>query len=276
MAVYAVGDVQGCYDALRRLLDELEFDPGKDRLWLTGDLVNRGPKSLKVMRFVRDLGDSAVTVLGNHDLHLLAVSEYPRRLRAKDTFQNVLESRHRDEILYWLRHQPVMHYDKKLGFVLVHAGLSPRWDLKAAKAAANELEKTLRGDQYRRFLQRMYGNQPDWWSRKLTRWARLRYSTNCFTRMRYCDKKGRLELTRSGRPSHRDKRYMPWFRVPDRENRKLRIIFGHWSTLGPVTDKNVFPLDTGCVWGGALTAMRVHPKKIERVRIRCKQAQRPR
>jgi bis(5'-nucleosyl)-tetraphosphatase (symmetrical) len=276
MAVYAVGDVQGCYDALRRLLDQLEFDPGSDRLWLTGDLVNRGPKSLKVMRFVRDLGESAITVLGNHDLHLLAVSEYPRRLRHKDTFQNVLESRHRDEILHWLRHRPVMHYDKKLGFVLVHAGLSPRWDLKTAKAAARELETTLRGDQYRRFLRRMYGNQPDWWSRKLSRWERLRYATNCFTRMRYCDKKGRLELTRSGRPSHRDKRFLPWFRVPDRENRKVRIIFGHWSTLGPVTDKNVFPLDTGCVWGGSLTAMRVHRKKIERVAIRCTQAQRPR
>jgi bis(5'-nucleosyl)-tetraphosphatase (symmetrical) len=170
----------------------------------------------------------------------------------------------------------MMHHDKKLGFVLVHAGLSPRWDLKAAKAAASELEETLRGDRYRRFLRRMYGNQPDWWSRKLTRWARLRYATNCFTRMRYCDKKGRLELSRSGRPSHRDKRYIPWFRVPDRENKKLRIIFGHWSTLGPVTDKNVFPLDTGCVWGGSLTAMRVHPKKIERIQISCRQAQKPR
>lgn len=276
MAVYAIGDIQGCYDELCRLLDKLAFDPGKDRLWLTGDLVNRGPKSLKVLRFVRKLGDSAITVLGNHDLHLLAASEFPRRIRSKDTFKGILASKHREEIIHWLRHRPVMHYDKKLGFVMVHAGLSPRWDLKAAKGAAAELEKTLRGDQYRRFLRRMYGNQPDWWSRKLTRWGRLRYATNCFTRMRYCDKKGRLEMTRSGRPSHRDKRYLPWFRVPDRENRKLRIIFGHWSTLGPVTDKNVFPLDTGCVWGGSLTAMRVHPKKIERISIRCKQVQRPR
>lgn len=276
MAVYAIGDIQGCYDELRRLLDKLSFDPGKDRLWLTGDLVNRGPKSLKVLRFVHDLGDSAITVLGNHDLHLLAASEFPRRRRSKDTFDGILASKHRDEIMHWLRHRPVMHYDKKLGFVLVHAGLSPRWNLKAAKGAAAELEKTLRGDRYRRFLRRMYGNQPDWWSRKLTRWGRLRYATNCFTRMRYCDKKGRLEMTRSGRPSHRDKRYIPWFRVPDRENRNLRIIFGHWSTLGPVTDKNIFPLDTGCVWGGSLTAMRVHPKRIERIKIRCKQLQRPR
>ena len=276
MAVFAVGDIQGCYDELRRLLDKLEFDPDRDRLWLTGDLVNRGPKSLKVLRFVRKLGDSAVTVLGNHDLHLLAAAEFPRRRRAKDTLDKVLRARDHEELLAWLRHRPMLHYDKKLDYVLVHAGLSPQWDLKIARTAAGELEQALRSDRYRRYLKRMYGNYPNRWSRKLRGWDRLRYITNCFTRMRYCDRKGRLELTMSGRPSHRNRKFLPWFRVPERENKDLRIIFGHWSTLGPVKDRNVFPLDTGCVWGGSLTALRLDRKQPKRIGLRCKQAQKPR
>jgi bis(5'-nucleosyl)-tetraphosphatase (symmetrical) len=276
MAVYAIGDVQGCYEPLRGLLDKLEFDPGKDTVWFTGDLVNRGPKSLKVLRYVRDLGDSAITVLGNHDLHLLAVAQFPRRLRSKDTLDNVLAAKDRDELLDWLRHRPIMHYDKKLGFALAHAGLSPQWDLTTALGAAEELESVLRSSRCRAFLKRMYGNDPDRWSRKLRGWQRLRYITNCFTRMRYCDKHGRLELTRSGRPSRRDRRFMPWFRVPDRENKKVRIVFGHWSTLGPITDKNVFPLDTGCIWGGSLTALKLSSKSVKRISLRCEQSQKPR
>jgi len=275
MAVYAIGDIQGCYDQLCRLLEAVDFEPGRDQLWLTGDLVNRGPKSLKVLRFVRRLGDSAITVLGNHDLHLLAAAEYPRHRRSKDTLEKVYQAKDHQELLHWLRHRPMMHYDKKLGFVLVHAGLSPQWDLKTAQAAAAELEKVLQGDRYKRFLKRMYGDDPKRWSRKLSGWGRLRYIVNCFTRMRYCDRKGRLELSQTGRPTHKNHRYLPWFRVPERENKTLRIIFGHWSTLGPVRDKNVFPLDTGCVWGGALTALRLDTKKPERIVIRCKQSQRP-
>ena len=275
MAVFAIGDVQGCYDELRRLLDKLDFKPDRDTLWFTGDLVNRGPKSLKVLRFVRSLGDSAVTVLGNHDLHLLAAAEHPVRRRSKDTLDKIYTAKDHAELLDWLRHRPLMHYDKKLDFVLVHAGLSPQWDLNTALAAAADLERMLRSDRYHKFLKRMYGNEPSRWSRKLKGWARLRYITNCFTRMRYCDRAGRLELTRSGRPGHRDKKFLPWFRVPDRENKKLRIVFGHWSTLGPVKDKNIFPLDTGCVWGGHLTALRLDSNPPERVQRRCKQSQRP-
>lgn len=276
MAVYAIGDIQGCYDELRKLLDKLGFDQARDQVWFTGDLVNRGPKSLKVLRFVRSLGDRAVTVLGNHDLHLLAAAEFPIRRRSKDTLKNIYKAKDHEELIDWLRHRPMMHYDPKLDYVLVHAGLSPQWDLKTALAAAAELEHMLASGRYLKFLKRMYGNEPSRWSRKLKGWNRLRYITNCFTRMRYCQRNGTLELTRSGRPGHRDKKYLPWFRVPDRENKNLRIVFGHWSTLGPVKDKNIFPLDTGCVWGGSLTALRLDKKSPQRVSLRCKQAQKPR
>jgi bis(5'-nucleosyl)-tetraphosphatase (symmetrical) len=276
MPVYAIGDVQGCYDELRRLLDKLGFDPKQDRLWFTGDLVNRGPKSLKVLRFVRELGDNAVTVLGNHDLHLIAAAKYPIRRRSKDTLSNIYRAKDHEELMDWLRHRPMMHYDGDLDFALVHAGLSPQWNLKTALAAAAELEHMLRSDRCPKFLKRMYGNEPNRWSRKLSGWNRLRYITNCLTRMRYCDRNGRLELSRSGKPGHRDKKYLPWFRVPERENKNLRIIFGHWSTLGPIKDKNVFPLDTGCVWGGSLTAIRIEKNSVERIKLRCKQAQKPR
>ena len=275
MAVYAIGDIQGCYDPLRRLLDKLRFDPDQDKIWFTGDLVNRGRKSLKVLRFVHSLGDTAVTVLGNHDLHLLAVSEFPERQRSKDTLTNILDAPDREPLLDWLRHRPVFHHDRKLNFTLVHAGLAPKWDLKTAEAAAAELESVLQGKNHRKFLQRMYGDTPDDWSKKMKKIDRLRYITNCFTRMRFCDRKGRLELTFKGRPRGKNWKYVPWFRVPGRANKKLRIVFGHWSTLGPVTDKRVFPLDSGCVWGGCLTALRLDGKKMSQRVTRCKEYRRP-
>lgn len=275
MAVYAIGDIQGCYDPLRRLLDKLCFEPGRDKVWFTGDLVNRGPKSLKVIRFVRSLGDSAVTVLGNHDLHLLAISEFPDLQRSKDTLDNVLKASDRDELLHWLRHRPMLHHDKKLGFTLVHAGLAPKWDLKTSKAAAGELESVLRGQRHRKFLRQMYGNTPDDWSENMKKIDRLRYITNCLTRMRFCDRKGRLELTFKGRPRGKNWKYVPWFRVPGRQNKKLRIVFGHWSTLGTVTEKRVFPLDSGCVWGGCLTALRLDGKKRQQRVTRCKEYRSP-
>jgi bis(5'-nucleosyl)-tetraphosphatase (symmetrical) len=275
MSVYAIGDIQGCYDCLRRLLDKLKFDPAVDRLWFTGDLVNRGPASLKTLRFVRKLGDSAVTVLGNHDLHLLAVAEGVVEARRKDTLNAVLKSKKRDELLDWLRHRPLLHYDKKLRFVLVHAGLAPQWKLKQARKAAREVEAALRGDDYRTFLKQMYGDMPDLWSDSLKGWERLRYITNCLTRMRCCDQKGRLDLSYKGSLVHKDKRLMPWFRVPRRPTRKHRIVFGHWSTLGPVTDENVYPLDTGCVWGGYLTALQLDKRRPKRRITRCPVIQRP-
>jgi bis(5'-nucleosyl)-tetraphosphatase (symmetrical) len=275
MAVYAIGDIQGCYDPLRRLLDKVGFDPDKDKLWLTGDLVNRGRKSLKVLRFIHGLGDAAVTVLGNHDLHLLAVSEFRELRRSKDTLDNILNAPDRDTLLDWLRHRPLLHHDEKLNFTLVHAGLAPKWDLKTARTAAAELESVLQGDRHRKFLRQMYGDTPDDWSKKLKKTDRLRYIVNCFTRMRFCDRKGRLELTFKGRPRGKNWKYVPWFRVPGRASKKLRIVFGHWSTLGPVTDKRIFPLDSGCVWGGCLTALRLDGKKRRQRVTRCKEYRQP-
>lgn len=275
MAVYAIGDLQGCYGCLRRLLDKLNFDPGQDCLWLTGDLVNRGPDSLRTLRFIKDLGKSAITVLGNHDLHLLAVAAGVVPIRRKDTLSPILAAPDRDELLHWLRFQPLLHHDKKLRFTLVHAGLSPQWKPKQARKAAKEVHKVLRGKDYRSFLRSMYGDTPDLWSDELQGAERLRYITNCLTRMRCCDRNGRLDLSYKGSLVHKDRHLLPWFRVPGRANKKMRIVFGHWSTLGPVTDKNIYPLDSGCVWGGYLTALRLDSRRPVRRVSRCSMAQRP-
>lgn len=255
MAVYAIGDVQGCYDDLMGLLDEIQFDSSQDQLWFTGDLVNRGPDSLRVLRFVRDLGDNAITVLGNHDLHMLALAEGHAPLHRSDTLDEILSAPDRDELLDWVRHQPLLHHDEKMHFTLVHAGLPPQWDLALAQQCAAEVESVLRGDQYQEFLANMYGNEPDTWNEKLEGWDRLRFITNCFSRLRFCNAKGRLCLKSKGEPGTQPEGYMPWFEVPGRASRDMRIIFGHWSTLGLYHDNNVFSLDTGCLWGGLLTAM---------------------
>ncbi|HWP94996.1 MAG TPA: symmetrical bis(5'-nucleosyl)-tetraphosphatase [Gammaproteobacteria bacterium] len=257
MAVYAIGDIQGCHDELRALLARLDFDPQRDRLWFTGDLVNRGPHSLAVLRFVKALGERAVTVLGNHDLHLLAVAAGARPLKARDTFGDVLAAPDREPLLEWLRHRPLLHHDESLGWTLVHAGLPPQWDLAQARACAAELEAVLRGPHWREFLHEMYGNEPDRWSDTLTGKARLRFIVNAFTRLRYCSADGRLDLATKLAPGSQPEGFMPWFEVPGRASAVLRIVFGHWSTLGPVTAPNLLPLDTGCVWGGALTARRL-------------------
>ncbi len=275
MAVYAIGDLQGCYTCLMRLLDKLDFDSSRDRLWFTGDLVNRGPDSLATLRFVKGLGKSAVTVLGNHDLHLLAVAEGVAPPKRKDTLQSLLRAGDRDELLHWLRHQPLLHHDQSLRFTLVHAGISPQWRLKRARKAAKEVEKILKGKRYRTFLKEMYGDMPDKWSKSLKGWERLRYITNCLTRMRYCDRDGRLDLSYNGSLVGKDRRLVPWFRVPGRRAAKHRIVFGHWSTLGPVTDPKIYPLDTGCVWGGYLTALRLDQRQPKRRITRCPMAQRP-
>lgn len=261
MPVYAVGDLQGCLEPLRRLLDQVAFDPHRDRLWLVGDLVNRGPASLDVLRFVRALGESAVTVLGNHDLNLLAVAAGSRALRRKDTLKQVLDAPDRDELLDWLRHRPVLHTDAELGFTMVHAGLPPQWSVADAAKRAAELEAVLRGSRYKDFLANMYGDEPVRWKGKLKGWSRLRFITNCLTRLRYCDSEGRLSMTDKGPPGSQSKGMMPWFQVPDRRSRGERIVFGHWATLQ--TQKPLWPLhyvyhlDSGCVWGGCLTALRL-------------------
>lgn len=257
MAVYAIGDVQGCFDELQQLLQVMDFDPQRDRLWFCGDLVNRGPKSLATLRFVKGLGEAAVAVLGNHDLHLLAKAEGCGKELKKDTLDAILNAPDRDELMTWLRHRPLLHYDAELGCIMVHAGLAPQWDLATAQRCARELEAKLRGPDYHEFVRVMYGNQPDRWSDDLQGIDRLRFITNVFTRLRYCYPDGRLELTAKGAPGTQQAATLPWFQVPGRNNAAHRIVFGHWSTLGVGEWNNALSLDGGCLWGGCLAAVQL-------------------
>lgn len=256
MSTWAIGDVHGCRDALRRLLDRIGFTPDRDRLWFVGDLVNRGPDTLATLRFVRDLGDAAICVLGNHDLHLLATAAGIRR-RGKDRFDELLAAADRDELLDWLRRRALLHHDSGLGFTLVHAGLHPDWDLATARALAAELEEILRAPGYRRLFDYMYGDEPSRWSPDLTVTERHRLAINVFTRMRYCTVDGRIDLGPSGPPGSQPAGLVPWFEVPGRASADLRIVFGHWSSLGRTARAGVHGLDSGCCWGGALSALRL-------------------
>ncbi len=258
MAVYAIGDVQGCFDELLKLLDALQFDPLQDQIWLAGDLVNRGPKSADTLRFVKNLGVSAKVVLGNHDLHLLAqasgMTEYQHRL---DTIDSVLQADDREELLTWLRHQPLFYHDADIQFSMVHAGLPPQWTITEARERAAEVEAVLQGENWRDFFQHMYGNKPKSWSPDLQGWDRLRFITNCFTRLRYCHEDGSLALKFKGAPKDKPVKQKPWFEMPGRATADDRIVFGHWSQLGTGQYGNVFSLDSGAVWGEQLTAVRI-------------------
>ncbi|HEX2494194.1 MAG TPA: symmetrical bis(5'-nucleosyl)-tetraphosphatase [Steroidobacter sp.] len=259
MPTYAIGDVQGCAEEFDALLERIRFDPTRDRLWLVGDLVNRGPRSLDVLRRVKALGDAAVTVLGNHDLHLLAVALSPHeRLKPQDTLGEILAADDRSELLHWLRWRPMLHHDPQLNCTMIHAGLPPQWDLGLAQACARELEQTLRDD--RRCVElfaHMYGDQPDRWSDDLTGYDRLRFTTNCLTRLRFCRLDGQLELKFKGELDKAPAHLTPWFRAPNRRSRDLRIVCGHWSALGYYEGDGVLSIDTGCVWGQRLCAVRL-------------------
>ena len=261
MATYAIGDIQGCYDPFRRLLDKIHFDPDKDKLWLTGDLVNRGPKSLKTLRFVRKLGKSAITVLGNHDLHLIALAHDVKYSGSKfDSLWKILAADDCDELLTWLRKRPLAHYSKKLNTLMVHAGIPPQWTVEKTLRRAAEVENRLRGDRFLSFIERMYGNMPDRWSGDLRGYDRLRFIVNALTRMRMLRKSGRLDFTHSGPPEAARKGLVPWFEIEDAAWRGTRIVFGHWSALGVVVDENVVAVDSGCVWGRQLTAVKLSKK----------------
>jgi bis(5'-nucleosyl)-tetraphosphatase (symmetrical) len=258
MATYAIGDLQGCYDSFRRLLDELKFDPDKDRLWLTGDLVNRGPKSLKTLRFVRELGQSAKVVLGNHDLHLLAVAHGIGDSRDRfGSLANILDADDLDELLDWLRYRPLAHYSKKMNTLLVHAGLPPQWNIRKTLARAKEVEAMLRSKKYVKFLAKIYGDTPDRWSGELTGNKRLRFIVNCLTRIRMVDNKGRLDFEHKGPPTEARKGLTPWFDVEDPDWEGTRIVFGHWSAIGLIINPKLICVDTGCVWGRQLTAVQL-------------------
>ena len=258
MAVYAIGDLQGCYDSFQRLLEKLNFDPDKDRLWLTGDLVNRGPKSLKTLRFVRTLGKSAKVVLGNHDLHLLALAnDIGDSTDRFGSLAKILKADDRDELLDWLRCRPLAHYSKKLNTLLVHAGLPPQWSVRKTLSRAEEVETRLRSKSYVKFLGKMYGNSPDRWSGALTGNKRLRFIVNCLTRIRMIDGKGRLDFEHKGPPADARKGLMPWFDVEEPAWEGTRIVFGHWSALGLIINPKLICVDTGCVWGRQLTAVQI-------------------
>lgn len=263
MATYAIGDLQGCYDEFRALLDRLKFEPTRDRLWLVGDLVNRGPGSLAALRYVRSLGDAAVTVLGNHDLHLVMLGEGHSKKRADDTLDAVLAAPDREELLDWLRFRPMMHVEE--GCVLVHAGLLPQWTAAQAQALAGEVEAALRAEDYREFLAHMWGSEPPCWRDDLTGWPRLRVIVNAMTRMRFCSADGVMEFKAKGEATDAPAGYLPWFDVPDRRSADHVLVTGHWSALGLRIEPNLLALDSGCLWGRHLTAMRLPDREVFQV-----------
>ena len=273
MAVYAIGDLQGCHREFVALLERIGFDAACDRLWLTGDLVNRGPDSLAVLRSVRALGDAATVVLGNHDLHLLSCAAGASPRRRDPGFAAVLAAPDRDELLDWLRTRPLLHRDAPLGWTLVHAGLPPAWDLGTAERCAREVETALDQDP-RGFFEGMYGDGPRAWSPALSGAERLRYITNCLTRLRYVGRAGQLLLEHKGPLADAPDGAMPWFRHPGRASALDRIVFGHWSALGLVRESGVLGIDAGCVWGGSLCAVRLD-EPAEPVLLPCRGALRP-
>ncbi len=256
MAIYAIGDVQGCFNELNILLDKVQFSRCIDRLWFTGDLVNRGPNSLETLRFIKSLGESATVVLGNHDLHLLACYYGKGKLHKSDTLNAILSAVDCDEILDWLRRRPLLHYEEN--YCLVHAGLPPQWNLSLARKCANKVENILRNtDKIVEFFSRMYGDYPMKWEEKLDEWSMIRFIVNAFTRMRYCTRDGAIDIHYKGSPGSQRTDLVPWFDHPNRQSGSLNIVFGHWSTLGMVKKKGIYCLDTGCLWGGKLTALRL-------------------
>ncbi len=271
-----MGDVQGCDEALGRLLGEIGFSPSRDTLVLLGDLVNRGPRSLAVLRRLIALEGAAHCLLGNHDLHLLAVAHGVRRPHRSDTLDDVLQARDRDALLDWLRARPMALWLH--GWLMVHAGVLPSWSLEQTLALAGELQSALRGPEWVGFLHTMYGNEPAAWHDRLAGAARLRVVVNALTRLRFCSAQGVMEFEAKEGAAGAPEGFMPWFDVPGRRTAGVPIAFGHWSTLGPVQRADLQALDTGCVWGGRLTAARIDPRRpaeVERISVRCQQARKP-
>ena len=265
MATYAIGDLQGCYDPLRRLLDYISFDPAADRVWFVGDLVNRGPASLAVLRFVKALGSAATVVLGNHDLHLVMQAAGYGKANSEDTLEEILAAADRDELLDWLRAQPLFHVED--GWAMVHAGLLPSWTVAQAQALSDEVSAALQASDYRDFLANMWGSEPAAWRDDLVGWDRLRVVVNAMTRMRYVTPAGAMEFRAAGAKSPPDQGppgCLPWFNAPRRASADHAIVCGHWSALGFRDESNILALDTGCLWGGCLTALRLEDRRLFR------------
>ena len=265
MATYAIGDIQGSYNEFRRLLDVINFN-AKDKLWLVGDIVNRGPDSLLLLRLHREMNDADVAELGNHDLHLLVVAAGFAKAQPGDTLQGVLNAPDRDELLHWLRHQRLLHVSGD--YVMVHAGLLPSWSVMQAANLAQEAESFLHNkdhEEFRKFCSHMYGNQPDQWSASLEGYERIRVIINAMTRMRVCTYDGRMDFTFKGRVEDIPIDYLPWFDVPGRASKEATVICGHWSALSLQVKSNLIALDTGCMWGGSLTAIRLEDRRVFQV-----------
>jgi bis(5'-nucleosyl)-tetraphosphatase (symmetrical) len=271
MPTYAIGDLQGCGQQLDALLALIDQETPNAKIIFLGDLVNRGPQSLATLRKVKALGDRAQTVLGNHDLHLLAASHGIRKLHPSDTVNDILSAPDREELLDWLRHRPlaIMHEQH----LLLHAGVLPQWSATQALSLAQEVEAVLQSDQWVDFLHQMYGNTPAKWEPQLSGYDRLRCIVNALTRLRFCTADGTMEFTIKESSAEAPEGYMPWFAVPDRQSQDTTVVFGHWSTLGLTLAPNLISLDTGCVWGGKLSAMRLSDRHL--IQVACPQAQQP-
>lgn len=264
MTRYAVGDLQGCLTPLQCLLEKVNFNSAEDELWLVGDLINRGPQSLETLRFVKQLGDCTRIVLGNHDLHFLAIAFDTTHARKSDTFDELLAAHDRDELVQWLLQQPLMYSDPSDDFHMVHAGIPPIWDIDQAKHHAREVEQVLAGNKVWEYFKNMYGNSPDCWSDNLEGWARLRVITNYFTRMRYCTASGRLDFdNKLAEYGGNDSGFLPWFQFENRPHRQQNIVFGHWASLqGQTNTPNVYAIDTGCVWGNKLSMLNLDTETL--------------
>jgi bis(5'-nucleosyl)-tetraphosphatase (symmetrical) len=267
LRILAIGDLQGCYDPFRRLLDKAAFDPAHDQLWLVGDLVNRGPQNLETLRFVRSLGAAATTVLGNHDLYLLMLAAGFGKRQHDDTLDDILGAPDRDELLWWLRQQPLMHLEG--GYALVHAGLLPSWSGEKARALAAEVETQLRGDDYLELLANLWGSEPAAWDDGLSGWGRYRVIVNAMTRMRFCNWGGVMELRAKGEVKDAPQGYQPWYSVAGRRSADVTVICGHWSALGLVVEANFIALDSGCLWGRELSAIRLPGRGVLQVDCGC-------
>jgi bis(5'-nucleosyl)-tetraphosphatase (symmetrical) len=270
MARWAIGDVQGCCEELTQLLARIGFSDGRDRVWFVGDLVNRGPQSLQTLRLVRSLADNAISVLGNHDLHLLAVALVGAKLRKSDTLSDILQAPDRDRLLDWLQQLPLAHFDPEAGDLLLHAGVLPQWSVAQTLQLAGEVQQALR-EHPRALLSDMYSDQPERWQPTLAPAERMRLTINVLTRLRFCTADGRVDFRQKGRPDSAPKPWLPWFRVPARVSRNQRIVFGHWSALGFHSERGILGIDTGCVWGGTLTAVNLDDPEAPPVSVPSRQ-----
>ncbi|HET6552878.1 MAG TPA: symmetrical bis(5'-nucleosyl)-tetraphosphatase [Dyella sp.] len=269
MATYAIGDVQGCLPELQRLLDKIRFDPASDRLWFCGDLVNRGGQSLDTLRLIHGLREQSVVTLGNHDLSLLAIAQRRPEAQSKvnPELREVLFADDAPVLLEWLRSQKLLHHDEQLNWTMVHAGLAPSWTLRQAQRSAQEIERELGSPRHPRLLKNLFGNRPAAWNGRLQGIERMRASINTLTRMRYCDIQGRIDFESKGIPGTQKVGMYPWFEVPGMRRREARIVCGHWSALGRFAGLGVYAIDTGCVWGGQLTALRLDEEEPQYITV---------